>query len=146
MSYPKNYRGHNIRQEDGMNRFTPVEKYVDVALASTMVSRAKDDNSYDVAVIVTGDCDYIPAIKIVRNLGKRVAIASIKTSCSQYYTDPEKGKELMDYEKIWLDDHLNELYLDNGKLETPENGSDLNTFNKDIQSWLSNVVDVMDSS
>ena len=45
------------------------EKAVDVNLACDMVA-LKD--IYDVAVILSGDQDYVPAVRIVKNAGKRV--------------------------------------------------------------------------
>lgn len=51
------------------------EKSVDVALAIDMLE-LKD--IYDVALIVSGDQDYIPAVKSVKNKGKIVANVSFK--------------------------------------------------------------------
>jgi len=43
----------------------------DIHLASDMIKCAYEDN-YDIAIIVSGDEDFIPAIKIVQSKGKRV--------------------------------------------------------------------------
>jgi uncharacterized LabA/DUF88 family protein len=51
------------------------EKQVDVYLASQVVALAYE-NAYDVAFIVSGDEDYVPAIEIVQQKGKIVAAVS----------------------------------------------------------------------
>jgi uncharacterized LabA/DUF88 family protein len=50
------------------------EKGVDVALACDMVRFAKEE-LYDVAFLVSGDADFVPAINIVRSYGQRVFVA-----------------------------------------------------------------------
>ena len=54
-----------------------VEKGVDVALVTDMLSMAFK-NAYDVAVLVSGDNDYIRAVEEIKRLGKRVEIASFE--------------------------------------------------------------------
>ncbi len=56
------------------------EKAVDVKLASDMIV-LKD--IYDVAIIVTGDQDYVPAVEIIKDFGKRVINVSFKTRGSK---------------------------------------------------------------
>ena len=51
-----------------------VEKGVDIALATDLISFAMDDQ-YDTAVIVSGDYDYFRAIEEVQRRGKKVEIA-----------------------------------------------------------------------
>lgn len=48
-----------------------VEKETDVKLAVDMVAGAYK-GEYDVAMLITGDTDYVPAVKAVRETGKRV--------------------------------------------------------------------------
>lgn len=55
-----------------------VEKGVDIALATDLISFATD-NQYDTAVIVSGDYDYFRAIEEVQRRGKRVEIAYFVT-------------------------------------------------------------------
>lgn len=45
------------------------EKAVDVKLAVDLISLS---NNYDLAVIVAGDQDYVPAVQYVKDMGKRV--------------------------------------------------------------------------
>lgn len=48
-----------------------VEKGVDIKLAVDMMRHAYDD-TYDTAILVSGDGDYVNAIEAVKNLGKHV--------------------------------------------------------------------------
>ncbi len=52
------------------------EKAVDVKLASDMI---KLEDIYDVAIIVSGDQDYVPAVEVVKDYGKRVVNVAFKT-------------------------------------------------------------------
>lgn len=52
-----------------------VEKAVDVFLAVDLVTMAVSD-AYDAAYILSADGDYTPAVKVVRNLNKKVFAAS----------------------------------------------------------------------
>ncbi len=51
------------------------EKQVDVYLATQVVALAYE-NAYDVAIIVSGDEDYVPAIEIVQQKGKIIVVVS----------------------------------------------------------------------
>jgi uncharacterized LabA/DUF88 family protein len=64
-----------------------VEKGVDVALVTEMLSMAFK-NAYDVAILVSGDDDYIGAVEEIKSMGKRVEIASFEH-------DPNKGENLI---------------------------------------------------
>ncbi|MDN5357079.1 MAG: NYN domain-containing protein [Candidatus Methanomethylophilaceae archaeon] len=57
------------------------QKEVDVALATEMIMHAVRDH-YDVAILISGDRDYIPAISAVQSLGKKVEVASFLKSTS----------------------------------------------------------------
>lgn len=51
------------------------QKEVDVAMAAEMIIHAVRDH-YDVAIVISGDRDFIPAISMVQSLGKKVEVAS----------------------------------------------------------------------
>lgn len=51
------------------------EKQVDVYLATQVVALAYE-NAYDIAIIVSGDEDYVPAIEVVQQKGKIVIAVS----------------------------------------------------------------------
>lgn len=57
------------------------QKEVDVALACGMLKHALLDH-YDVAIVVSGDRDFVPAIQEVQSAGKTVEVASFGTQCS----------------------------------------------------------------
>ena len=57
------------------------EKQVDVYLATQVVALAYE-NAYDIAIIVSGDEDYVPAIEIVQQKGKIVQVVSASTILS----------------------------------------------------------------
>jgi uncharacterized LabA/DUF88 family protein len=48
------------------------EKQTDVNIALSLVEHARTD-SYDIALLISGDSDLIPAIQLVHKLGKKVA-------------------------------------------------------------------------
>jgi uncharacterized LabA/DUF88 family protein len=58
-----------------------VEKGVDVALTIDLLALAWE-GAYDVAVIFSGDGDYVEAVKQVMNKGKNVEILAFRSSCS----------------------------------------------------------------
>lgn len=53
------------------------QKEADVLLATELLVQAHRD-SYDVAIVVSGDRDFIPAIRAVQGLGKRVEVAAFQ--------------------------------------------------------------------
>lgn len=69
------------------------EKGTDVNLAVCMLSKAFT-NAYDIAVLVSGDSDYVPVVKELHHLGKIVILATLPNQniskynnlCDQYIT------------------------------------------------------------
>jgi uncharacterized LabA/DUF88 family protein len=55
------------------------EKGLDIALATDFISLAWE-GAFDTAVIVSGDSDYMEAIKRVKQKGRKVEIASFRNS------------------------------------------------------------------
>ncbi|HCJ65937.1 MAG TPA: NYN domain-containing protein [Elusimicrobia bacterium] len=53
------------------------QKGVDIYLASDMLSLAYK-NAYDIAVLISGDVDYVKVVEEIKSLGKIVAVASFK--------------------------------------------------------------------
>ncbi|MDD3083484.1 MAG: NYN domain-containing protein [Candidatus ainarchaeum sp.] len=70
-----------LRKHKRKNGFIFDIKGDDVNLAIDLVSEAYEDN-YDTATIVSGDEDFVPAIKKVQKLGKTVINAYFKSSSS----------------------------------------------------------------
>ena len=83
------------------------EKCVDIALAVDMMHYATVPNAFDVAVLVSGDRDFVPALVRTRQKGKRVAVCSMRSSASHDYVDP--AANIKDFSVLWLDDHLDKL-------------------------------------
>lgn len=62
---------HEFRGHDRHGRSMYEEKETDVNVAVQMVAGAYE-NRYDTAVVISGDTDMVPAMKLVRSRGKRV--------------------------------------------------------------------------
>jgi hypothetical protein len=101
--YEIDFHGRRLlkHDRDPTDVWEPKEKCVDIATASNILFYA---SQYDVAIVVTGDKDFLPALTKARKLGKIVKIASFQGSCS---------KELIDFGQniIWIDDFLPEMIL-----------------------------------
>jgi len=111
--YPINFCSRRLRRadRDPSDTFEPREKCVDISLATTMLYLAAIPYAYDIAIAVIGDRDFTPMLQNVRRLGKRVAIASIKTSCAPEFYDPRDEARVKDFDIIWIDDLLHRLEL-----------------------------------
>jgi len=112
-TFPINFRGRRLRKEDRdpADTFEPKEKCVDIALATSILYLAAIPYAYDIAIAVAGDQDYKPVLQHVRRLGKRLAIASIKGSCSPEFSDPRDEARVKDFDIIWIDDFLPKIEL-----------------------------------
>jgi len=60
-----------------------VEKGIDVMIASDMVDLCLISGTCDVCVLVTGDADFLPAMKLIKGQGKEVITASISRGYSR---------------------------------------------------------------
>ncbi len=67
-----------LRRKGGIR----VEKGVDVWLAVDMVNFAARA-MYDIAVLVSGDSDLLPACRVVKDWGKTLVLVTFASSCSQ---------------------------------------------------------------
>ena len=100
--FETDYRGHRVRRTPGDDGFSPPEKAVDVGLATALLEMAAV-SAYDIAIVVCGDRDFVPALQAVRRLGKRVAIVSARGSCARELSDPNDPMRLRDFDVLWLD-------------------------------------------
>jgi uncharacterized LabA/DUF88 family protein len=66
--------------------YTYVEKGVDVQLAVDMVKLAVA-NTYEVAVLVSADGDFAPAVELVKQLGKHVEVAYVEGCAANLLRD-----------------------------------------------------------
>src|SRR3989344_173473 len=70
-----------IRKIRGTNQYYYVLKEDDIHMAGDMIKGAFK-NFYDVALLVSGDGDFVPAVRIVREEGKKVENIYFKKSAS----------------------------------------------------------------
>jgi len=107
------FRGRRVRHSDRSpeDSFQPREKCVDIALASKMLYQAAMPFGMDIAAAVLGDRDFTPVLQTVRQLGKRVLLVSVRSSCAQELADPEDRERVKDFDVIWMDDLIEELEL-----------------------------------
>ena len=75
------YNGFTVIARDCYSHGEDRQKEVDVALGCEMVVRACRDQ-YDVAILVSGDRDFVPAVEHVQDMGKRVEVTSFDSSTS----------------------------------------------------------------
>lgn len=91
----------------------PDDKWVNVALASSMLYFAAVPGAFDVATIVGGDADYIPLLKRVRAMGKRVQIVGMNNLDNKFLTSAMllTTPGIQDMPPIFLDEHAQEIRL-----------------------------------
>lgn len=73
--------GFRVVARDCLDENRAIQKEVDVAMASEIIVHALMDH-YDVAIIVSGDRDFVPAIQHVQAAGKRVEVAAFENALS----------------------------------------------------------------
>jgi uncharacterized LabA/DUF88 family protein len=83
----------------------PYEKKVDVKIAIDMVSYAYED-AYDVGVLVSGDGDFLPVIKKIKKLDKKVELWAFNYSLANILKE-EVGNNNIYY----LDDILAKIQI-----------------------------------
>eukprot|EP00978_Attheya_sp_CCMP212_P041368 scaffold236297_cov57-Attheya_sp.AAC.1 len=84
------------------------EKCVDIQIAVEMLHYATVPNAYDVAILLSGDKDFIPAMVRTRQKGRRVGVVSMRTGCNKaLYESPHAT----DYDIVWIDDFLDRLIV-----------------------------------
>lgn len=84
----------------------PNEKCVDIQLAVDMLHYATVPDAYDVALLLSGDRDFVPAMIRCRQKGRRVGLVSVRGYCNRaFYETPN----IKDYDVIWLDDYLDDI-------------------------------------
>lgn len=88
----------------GTSRTTYTEKGVDVALATRLLSLA-NTRTFETAVLVSGDKDYLETVRAVKSLGMRVEIYSWRGALSRELA-AESSADI-----VYLDDHKADLLL-----------------------------------
>jgi uncharacterized LabA/DUF88 family protein len=82
------------------------EKCVDIQLAVEMLHYATVPDAYDVALLLSGDKDFMPALVRTRQKGRRVGIVSMRRGCNRALFESPNVK---DYNVIWIEDYLDKL-------------------------------------
>jgi len=88
------------------------EKCVDIQLAVDMLYYATVPDAYDVALLLTGDRDFLPAVIRCRQKGRRIGLVSMRTGSLAFEVTPN----LKDYDTIWMEDYLSQWI----RKKTPE--------------------------
>lgn len=76
------YLGFRVVARESYDPIRKEQKEVDVAMACEMVVHALRDH-YDIAIVVSGDQDFVPAIQHVQAAGKRVEVAAFEVSAGK---------------------------------------------------------------
>ena len=84
------------------------EKCVDIQLAVEMLHYATVPDSFDVAILLTGDKDFLPCMARTRQKGRRVALVSMREGCNRAL---KVTNGIKDYNIVWLEDHLDKLLV-----------------------------------
>jgi len=93
--------GYTLRlKEIDFKKPNPSQKGVDIYLTSDMISLAYED-AYDVAIIASGDGDYVALVDLVKSKGKKVWILSFECCVS------ERLRECAD--KVFLVEKISQL-------------------------------------
>ena len=82
-----------------------VEKRIDVLIAVDIISSAYETN-VDKIIIVSGDSDFVPVVKKLKDLNKRVEIWAFKNLLSKQLYD------IIDHDNLYfMDDFLDQIRL-----------------------------------
>jgi SAP domain len=76
--------------------------------SSSSSSSSSGNGAYDIAILLTGDKDFIPAIIRTRQRDKMVGLVSMRRGCNRALVDMEN---LCDFDVIWLEDYLDHLVV-----------------------------------
>lgn len=90
-------KGFRMRISNSVDPAKRIQKGVDVSLACMMQKQAYQ-NSYDVAILVSGDQDFVPVVQEIQELGKRVEIASFKESAGEMLI--ESGDDFIEIDTL----------------------------------------------
>jgi len=82
-----------------------IEKKVDISMAIDIISLGYED-AYDTAVLISGDGDFVPVVKKVFEMGKKMEVWAFKYSLANALIE-ETGLDNIYY----LDDILDEIKL-----------------------------------
>jgi len=85
----------------------PVEKGIDIMIATDLLYCAWND-FYDVAILVSGDSDFVYAVQAVKNMGKHVDVAYFENGASRDLLNIADNRYLLDrsfFAGLWAPRH-----------------------------------------
>ena len=85
-----------IRREDG----TFEQKQLDILMHELMVSKA-EVNQFDIAILVSGDADFVLAVKLIKNMNKDVIAWSWRKSMSRQLLEAVGEENVFYIDDIW---------------------------------------------
>ncbi len=93
---------------------TPEMKWVNANLASEMTYYATIPGAYDVAVLVGGDADYIPVLRRIRKLGKRVQLVAMNPIMGRSISSKmlTTATACFDFPHLYMDEHAQDFRLE----------------------------------
>jgi cold shock CspA family protein len=105
-AFSVDYQGRRLRRQDRSpeDDYIPAERCVDVALAVTVMRYVMTPAAVDLVILVAGDSDFVPLLREVRRIGKRVAVVSIEGACADELSRPGDRHGVRDFDVLWLDD------------------------------------------
>ncbi|PIU44397.1 MAG: hypothetical protein COS95_09295 [Ignavibacteriales bacterium CG07_land_8_20_14_0_80_59_12] len=80
------------------------EKGIDVAIAVDILTLAHN-RAFDIAILVSGDGDFVRLVRAVKQLGLRMMIAAFRHSCAPALM------EASDFPQVWIDTFTEEVRL-----------------------------------
>lgn len=87
------------------------DKQAEVGLATSMVSNAMLPGVYDLAVLAAEGSIYLPALKKIRQFGKRAMLATFSSAGDKESGWLDSNGSLFDFPVMFINDHLNDLRL-----------------------------------
>jgi cold shock CspA family protein len=105
-AFSVDYQGRRLRRQDRSpeDDYIPAERCVDVALAVTVMRYAMTPAAFDLVMLMAGDSDFVPLLREVRRIGKRVAVVSIEGACADELCRPGDRYGVRDFDVLWLDE------------------------------------------
>ena len=96
--------------ECGASKVIYVDKGADVALVTSLLILLKN-NSYDTALILSGDGDYVDALREVKRCGKRIEIVGWRNSVSRELDEIASKRPILFLDDIRDDIEKNDDYM-----------------------------------
>lgn len=116
-----------------METVGPGEKCVDIQLAVEMLHYATVPNAYDVAILLSGDKDFLPALVRTRQKGRKVGIVSMRTGCNRALYETPNVK---DYDVVWIEDYLDRLMIPRDQVSHTDDSVSAFTLTKVIYDFI----------